>query len=145
MEPWKIAARLEIEDTIARYARYADSGRSHDLASLFTAAGVLTAGDDEARGRAAIAEFLDGSKASLADAPGGGRIRHHVSSLQIDLTSETSATATCYFLAITGTGPDHWGVYRDELVQEGTRWRFARRTATVEGHAPGGWAEERRA
>jgi hypothetical protein len=145
VDPWEIAARLEIEDTIGRYARYADSGRSQDLASLFTEDGVLAAGDDEARGRAAIATYLEGSKTSLAAADDGGRIRHHVSSLRIDLTSETSAQATCYFLAITGTGPDHWGVYRDELVQEEQRWRFARRTAIVEGHAAGGWAERRRA
>jgi len=145
VDTWEVAARLEIEDTIGRYARYADSGRSQDLASLFTADGVLAAGDDEARGRAAITAYLEGNKTSLAAGDGGGRIRHHVSSLRIDLISETSARATCYFLAITGTGPDHWGVYRDELVHEEQRWRFARRTAIVEGHAAGGWAERRRA
>jgi hypothetical protein len=143
MEPWEVVARLKIEDTIARYVRYADSGRSQDLAGLFTVDGVLTVGDDELRGRAAIAEYLDGNKVSLAASDAGGRIRHHVSSLRIDLTSRTSARATCYFLAVTGTGPDHWGLYRDRLVDEDGGWQFAQRSAVVEGHAPGSWAGRR--
>lgn len=143
MESWEVAARVEIDDLMARYARYADSGRSSELAALFTERGVLVAGDDEARGQAAIAAYLDAAKGSLAGRDPAGRIRHHVSSRRIDLTSATSARATSYFLAITGTGPDHWGVYRDELVRDGTGWRFDRRAAIVEGHASGSWAEDR--
>lgn len=144
MQPWEIAARLEIEDLISRYSLYADSGRSQDLAALFTDDGVLIAADDEARGPDAIEAYLDANKTSLAAGAGAGRIRHHVSSLRIDLTSETSAAATCYFLAITGAGPDHWGLYRDQLAREDRGWRFARRLAIVEGHAPGSWAARRR-
>lgn len=143
MDPWEITARVEIDDLIARYARYADSGRSSDLAALFTDDGVLTAGGDDVRGRAAITAYLDANKASLAGRDPTGRIRHHVSSRRIDLTSRTAAHATSYFLAITATGPDHWGVYRDELVHDGAQWCFARRAAVVEGHAPGSWAEAR--
>jgi SnoaL-like domain len=143
VDPWEIAARVEIDDLISRYGRYADSGRSAELAELFTDDGVLTAGDDEVQGRRAIAAYLDASKASLADRDPAGRIRHHVSTRRIDLTSRTSARATCYFLAITGRGPDHWGVYRDEFVHDGAQWRFARRAAVVEGRAPGSWAEAR--
>ena len=140
VDPWEIAARVEIDDLIARYARYADSGRSSDLAALFTDDGVLAAGGDDVLGRAAITAYLDANKASLAVRDPAGRIRHHVSSQRVDLTSRTSARATSYFLAITATGPDHWGLYRDELVHDGAQWRFARRAAVVEGHAPGSWA-----
>jgi hypothetical protein len=143
VEPWEIAARLEIDDLVSRYARYADRGRSHDLAALFTDDGILTSGEDELHGPAAIAAYLDASKASLAGRDPAGRIRHHVSSRRIDLTSRTSANATCYFLAITSIGPDHWGVYRDQLVRDGAEWRFHRRAALVEGSAPGSWAETR--
>jgi SnoaL-like protein len=143
VDPWEVAARAEIDDLIARYARDADRGRSEDLAELFADDGVLTAGDDEVRGRDAIAAYLDASKASLADRDPAGRIRHHVSTRRIDLISRTSARATCYFLAITGTGPDHWGLYRDELVHDGAQWRFTRRAVVVEGRAPGSWAETR--
>jgi hypothetical protein len=62
-----------------------------------------------------------------------------VSSLRIDLVARDQARATSYFLAITAAGPDHWGVYRDDLVLDGDRWRFARREAIPEGSAPGGW------
>lgn len=140
MELWEIAARLGIEDTIARYARSADSGRSAALAELFTEEGVLAVGDTELRGRVAITEFLEGNKSDLAaNAAGGGRIRHHVSSLRIDIASPDEAAATCYFLAITGAGPDHWGMYRDRLERVDDRWLFARREAITEGAAPGGW------
>ena len=145
MDSWEIAARVEIDDLLSRYARSADRGRSDDLAALFTDDGVLRAGDDEVQGRRAIAAYLEESKASLADRDPAGRIRHHVSTRRVDLTSRTSARATCYFLAITGSGPDHWGLYRDELVHDGTQWRFARRAAVVEGRAPGSWAEARQA
>jgi hypothetical protein len=145
VEPWEIAARLEIDDLIARYARYADSGRSRDLAALFTDDGVLASGEDELHGRVAIAGYLDANQASLAGRDPAGRIRHHVSSCRIDLTSRSSASATCYFLAITGIGPDHWGIYRDQLVHDGAEWRFARRAAVVEGSAPGSWAAARHA
>jgi len=144
VDPWELAARVEIDDLISRYARYADGGRSDDLAELFTDRGVLIAGDDEVQGRDAIATYLEASRASLADRDPAGRIRHHVSTRRIDLTSRTSARATCYFLVITGSGPDHWGVYRDELVHDGAEWRFARRAAVVEGSAPGSWAAARR-
>jgi hypothetical protein len=137
VDPWEIEARVEIDDLISRYARYADSGRSRDLAALFTDDGVLTAGDDEVQGRGAIAAYVDANKASLADRDPARQIRHHVSTRRIDLTGRTSARATCYFLAITGSGPDHWGVYRDELAHDGAHWRFARRAAVIEGRAPG--------
>ncbi|MBM3670974.1 MAG: nuclear transport factor 2 family protein [Actinobacteria bacterium] len=141
---WEIAARLGVEDTIARYVRFADSGRSHELAALFTDDGALVVGSEERRGPSSITEFLEANKQSLAgSAGGGGRIRHHVSSLRIDIVSRDEAHATSYFLAITGIGPDHWGMYRDELRRVDDHWRFARREAITEGAAPGGWQGDR--
>jgi hypothetical protein len=140
MELAEVVARLGIEDTIARYARCADTGRSKELADLFTEDGVLAVDGNELKGRAAITAFLEANKVNLAaSAAGGGRIRHHVSSLRIHLGSPDEANATCYFLAITAAGPDHWGVYRDRFERVGDRWLFARREAIPEGAAPGGW------
>ncbi len=143
MDAWEVAARVEIDDLMARYSRAADRGQSTELARLFTDGGVLVAGDDHVQGPAAITAYLEATKASLAGRDPAGRIRHHVSSRRVEFTDPTSARATSYFLAITGTGPDHWGIYRDELVHDGTGWRFERRTAVVEGHAPGSWAADR--
>ena len=38
-------------------------------------------------------------------------------------------------MAMSGAGPDHWGVYRDELVRGEDGWLFARRVVTVEAAA----------
>lgn len=143
MQTWEIEARLGIEDTIGRYVRFADSGRSEHLAQLFTEDGVLRSGADELRGRDAIVAYLDEAKASLAAGSGGGRIRHHVSSLRIELAGPDRAAATSYFLAVTALGPDHWGLYRDVLVPTREGWRFQRREAVVEGTAPASWAATR--
>jgi hypothetical protein len=144
VDAWEVAARLAIEDTLARYTRFADSGRSRDLATLFAHDGALVVGGTEARGPDAIAAYLDSNKTDLAaSAAGGGRIRHHTSSLRIDFEGTDEATATSYFLAITAAGPDHWGVYRDRLVRADDRWLFARREAIPEGASASGWQGER--
>jgi uncharacterized protein (TIGR02246 family) len=142
MAAWEVAARVAVDDLMARYVRCADSGRSEDLAALFTEDGVLRTDADEVRGRAAIATYLEAQKTSLAG--GGGPIRHHVSSVRVDLDGERHGRAVSYFLALTGTGLDHWGTYRDRLERTGGGWRFAERTAHVDGAAPGSWAEGRR-
>src|SRR5262249_11044749 len=59
MDDWEVAARVAIDDTTARYVRFADGGRAVELASLFTEDGVLVTDTDEVRGRAAIARYLD--------------------------------------------------------------------------------------
>jgi hypothetical protein len=139
VDDWEVAARLSIEDTLARYSRFADGGRPHDLAALFTDDGVLAVGTRELTGRDEIAAFLGSMKESLASSAGGGRIRHHTSSLRIDFDGVDDARATSYFLAITAAGPDHWGVYRDHLRRVNERWLLSRREAITEGAAAEGW------
>lgn len=144
MESWELEARVAIEHTFASYVRFADTGRSADLATLFTEDGVLRTAAGAATGPAAITAFLEEAKRSLAGDPrGAGRIRHHVSSVYVTFPTPDVARATSYFLAVTAVGPDHWGRYRDRLVRVGDEWRFTEREASVEGHAPGSWAEAR--
>jgi SnoaL-like domain len=144
VEAWEVDARAAIQHTVASYVRFADTGRSEDLAALFTEDGVLRTDAGEARGPAAITAFLEDAKRSLAADPrGAGRIRHHVSSLYVTFPTPEQARATSYFLAVTAAGPDHWGRYRDRLARVGGEWRFTEREAAVEGHAPGSWAEAR--
>jgi len=146
VEAWEIEARLTVQDTLASYVRCADSGRSAELAGLFTDDGVLRTDVGDARGPTAITAFLEDARRSLAASPSGaGRIRHHVSSVHVTFPTRDEARATSYFLAVTAIGPDHWGRYRDRLARVGDEWRFTQRAATVEGHAPGSWAEARRA
>jgi len=140
MEIWEIAARLSIQQTMARYTHAGDNGRSEDFAAAFTTDGVMEAeGQAPLAGRAAIVEFLEEQKRSLASAMERRHIRHFVSSLRIDFPSPDEATASSYFLAVTQIGPDHWGRYRDRFVPVDGEWLIARRFVRVDGSMPGSW------
>ena len=144
METWELVARELIRDTLARYAHCADRGRFDELVALFTEDGVLEIdGLPPLRGRDAIREFLQGTKTSIANTTGRPLIRHHLSSVQIDVASPVEAAAASYFLAITERGPDHWGRYRDRLIPAGSRWLFRHRRVTPDGHAPQSWRATR--
>jgi hypothetical protein len=137
MHPSELIAREEIRDLIARYAHFADGGRFAELAALFAADGALEiAGRPPLVGRAAIVDFLDGVK--RPPVAGATRfVRHHVSSLRIDVQGPDAATAASYFFVVTERGPDHWGRYRDEFIRAGDRWWFRRRRVRVDGRAAG--------
>jgi hypothetical protein len=64
-----------------------------------------------------------------------GPVRHHVSSLVIDVASPAEATASSYFLVLTAIGVDHWGRYRDKLAVDPAdgAWRFVERQVRVDG------------
>ena len=136
MEVAELVARETIRETLARYAQYADSGRFAELARLFTPDGVLEIhGGERLAGRDAICAFLEHTKRDRAAGATPAYIRHHVSSLVIELTSPHTALGRSYFLAITDRGPDHWGRYRDELVANGSAWLFAHRLVRLDGRA----------
>ena len=85
-----------------------------------------------------------GVGADLAETTTVPLIRHYTSNLSIDVVGRYEANARCYFLALTETGVDHWGRYRDRLVpSDDGRWRFASRFVRTDGAVPGAWAESR--
>jgi hypothetical protein len=145
MEPWELVAREEIRDLVVRYAHHADAGRLDELVALFAEDGLLQI-DDRAplRGRNAILAFLAGTRSGARESPAAQSIRHHVSSLRIDVSARDAATGSSYFLVVTQQGPDHWGRYRDRYAMSGGRWLFAARRVRVDGVAPGSWAAARR-
>lgn len=150
MEAWEVAARESIREIVARYAHYADGGRFDELAALFTPGGVLEiAGGERIEGRAAIRDFLGGTRddlsAATASSSAPSLIRHHVANLMLDVASPHEARGACYFLVLTGDGVDHWGRYRDAYVPDdpGEGWLFAHRLVRTEGRTPGGWADAR--
>ncbi len=140
MEAWELASREAIRDLIARYTLAGDRGRSTELADLFAVDGALDVGDHGGRwtGRAEIVRQLDAVADRVASAgTSPGPVRHHVSSLVIDVSSPSEASASSYFLVLTAIGIDHWGRYRDRLTTDDAgRWRFAERTVRVDGQAP---------
>lgn len=144
MEFEELIARELIRETLARYAHYADAGRFAELVDLFADDGVLEIdGRPPLRGRDAILAFLDSTKRSLAAGATRPYIRHHISSVTIELHSPTAASARTYFLAITDRGPDHWGRYRDDLIATDGRWLFARLRVRPDGHSEQSWRATR--
>jgi len=138
----QLAAREAVRDLVARYTWAGDGGRSAELAGLFHPDGVLDVGEHGGRwsGRTEIEAQLDAVAARVAAAgPGPGPVRHHVSSLLVDVTSPTTATASSYFLVLTAIGVDHWGRYRDQVAVDPAdgAWRFVERRVRVDGHAEG--------
>ncbi len=145
MQAWELIAREEIRDLVAAYAHYADSGRFDEMVALFAADGVLQTPDDvEHRGADAIRAFLTGTRTRLAAAATPPMIRHHVSSLHIQVSGPDAAAGAAYFLVVTQAGPDHWGRYRDRYVCRDGRWQFGHRRVRLEGYAAGSWAARTR-
>ena len=91
MHPDELIAREQIRDAIARYAHFADGGRFAELTAPFAEDGSLEiAGRPPLQGRAAILAFLE----SVRRQPEPGTspfIRHHVSSVRIDLLGADEA------------------------------------------------------
>jgi len=141
MELSELVAREAVRDLVARYTWAGDRGKGAELADLFAVDGVLDVGDHGGRweGRERIVSELGAVADRVAVAgTSPGPVRHHVSSLVIDVTHLTEATASAYFLVFTGIGVDHWGRYRDRFaVGPDGVWRFAERTVRVDGHVEG--------
>jgi hypothetical protein len=137
MRPDELAAREAVRESIARYAHAVDHGEFGDAASCFMPDGVLEVrGVSRHEGRAAIVEMFEDAGRRLASTATNAFIRHHVSSITIDVdVTAGRATATSYFFVLTEIGPDHWGTYRDELRRDDASgdWLFALRKVTVEG------------
>ncbi len=145
MDLSELMAREQIRDTFSRYAHCADSGRFAELVELFTPDGVLAIdGRPELHGRQAIREFLSATKTNLASTLERPYIRHHVSSIIIEVHGVDDASAASYFLAITQQGPDHWGRYRDRLARIDGRWLLRHRRVRPDGHAEQSWRATRR-
>lgn len=126
--------------TISRYAHYVDGADFVGLSALFAEDGeLIIEGYDKPmgeplRGRQSIREHLSRSAERRAADPLREALRrHHVSSVLVEVESETMATSTSYFIAITSGGADHWGRYLDQLRMEGSDWLFERRHVIVEG------------
>jgi SnoaL-like domain len=134
MDSWEVEARASIRALMSRYTRFVDAGRPDELCLLFTDPMHYDMGGNRVVGtRAELIATVEDIKSSFRSAESFGRLRHHVSTIVLEFTSPDAARATSYFLAMSGAGADHWGVYRDELARVDDGWLFARRTVTVEG------------
>ena len=137
MDVDELCAREAIRDVIARYNHAGDRGRVADLARCLTPDGELVLDDDAPIvGRAAIVEYLVGVGRRVAARSQRVQMRHHVSSVAIDLQDRDHATAFSYWVVFTEIGVDHWGRYADRLVRDGDGWLLAHRRCRLDGWAP---------
>jgi uncharacterized protein (TIGR02246 family) len=137
MDAAEAIAREEIRDVISRYNHAGDRGDLDSLARCFRDDGVLEVdGEPGCAGRAAILQRLSSVVRDSAARGARAFVRHHVSSVKIDLTGPDSATAASYFLVFTEIGLDHWGRYADRLARSDGAWQFAHRRVRLDGAAP---------
>jgi hypothetical protein len=137
MDVDELIAREEIRALIARYNHAGDRGRLDELLDCFGADGVLEIeGVAPLQGRSAIHRHLSGVVADLAAASERATLRHHVSSVSIELHSRLEARAHSYFAVLTEVGLDHWGRYADHFARVDGSWRIARRRVRVDGATP---------
>ena len=140
------AAREAIRKTLNAYTIAGDSRTPEAFHPLWTEDAILEfagyppvpgfrrEGRDAIRAGTATWSNVPGQDPSLART---SFIRHNLTTCQIELTSTDTACARTYFIVFTELGPDHMGVYSDELHREGSDWLFSHRRITLDWRAPG--------
>lgn len=141
-----LLAREAIRALLAELAQAGDSVRAEEYAACFTEDGMLqteAAGGQglDLHGRAAILAWQQGLREPGKGMGQGGAIplrfaRHNLTTCKIELTGPDSASARTYWHVMTNAGPDHCGVYRDDLRRVDGTWLIARRRVKTE------WAAE---
>jgi hypothetical protein len=140
----ELLARESIRKTIANYTMAGDRLRIEDFVAQFTEDGVLESdavAEPDAfhyRGRQAMREWLGRWSQPATDVRTHHAtfVRHHLSTMQIELTGEASARARTYWVAHTDIGPDHAGYYLDEFHRVDGQWLIAHRKVRVDWRSP---------
>jgi hypothetical protein len=144
MEDWKHTAYHAVYDTLMRYTWCGDFSDADGFVANFTPEGVLEIkGDRTLVGPDGIRTLFE-PDASTQGAPvpndsaqntPSGPLRHHISSIRIEVGSPEQARAWAYFTNLGPHGLDHWGRYADVLVPEpnGDRWLFKHRRVSIDG------------
>ena len=130
----RAVARSEITEVLQRYANLAvEQADFAGMARLFTTDGHFILLDGTAVPATEIERIVDGHEAKW--------IRHHLTTIHIDFTSETTATADSYYIAFTDLAqPDHWGRWRDTFqLEPDSGWMLTSKQPLVEGFHPDGW------
>jgi hypothetical protein len=130
--------QVEIQQLVARYSHALDSGAEggNQLASLFTADGVLAAEDGKVyTGRTKLAEYARGNATS---AKGPANVHHFSYKAIIDPSPEGATGKTLVTFARIGRAGEaatdlDGGRYWDDFVKTNEGWRIKKRT-----YLPGG-------
>ena len=119
-----------IRRTIGGYCQRLDDGRFDEWAELFTEDARLVLMGRVTTGRDAIRRYMETVQ------PDGSRGMHVTTNSLIDVDGDAATAATDYLFvrpAPEGMAIIAAGRYLDELVRDGTGWRFRVRTITMLG------------
>jgi hypothetical protein len=141
MELWELVARESIRDLVARYNANGDAGRFAEVLECFAPDAVMEIDGRTYRGRSEILSIFTEANAAVVRWPEPLAMRHHTSTLQIDLAGPSGASSRCYYQVVTARGLDHWGRYLDTYGRLSGTWYFTHRREFLDGTAPGSWAE----
>lgn len=136
----EIAERLAINTLLNTYTINGDRGRVDALSQVFAEDGVLETPRWRAEGRKGIVKALSGDTGTPPPSrePGSrggtrGRImRHHLTSSLVEFTGPDTATARSYWINFTEHGPDHSGLYADEIRRIDGRWQIVYRDVRLD-------------
>ena len=139
VELWELEARESIRDLVARYNANADSGRFDQVLECFAPDAVMELDGRPYRGRQEIRTIFTGAADLVSAGPDPVLVRHHTSTLQIDVAGPGDASSRCYYQVLSGKGLDHWGRYLDRYGVIDGRWYFLHRREFLDGFVPGSW------
>jgi ketosteroid isomerase-like protein len=139
VEAWELEARESVRDLVARYNANADAGRFGPVLECFAPDAVMELDGRPYRGRDEILTIFTGAAELARRGPGPVLVRHHTSTLQIDVAGPDDVTSRCYYQVLSATGLDHWGRYLDRYGRIGDRWYFTHRREFLDGRMPDSW------
>src|ERR1700722_4746274 len=104
VELWELVARESIRDLVARYNANADSGRFDQVLECFAPDAVMELDGRPYRGRDEIRTIFPGAAEMVTRGAEPVIVRHHTSTLQIDVAGPREASSRCYYQVLSGTG-----------------------------------------
>lgn len=129
MDLEELLAREQIRHTITTYNRCGDNDDADGFAGCFTEDGFFEGAGLQLRGRSAIRAWK-ASGVVFKNNPSGRTAPfrvHHVSSINIEMLSETEAEVRSCWFVVTDIGPDHSGIYFDRFQRTDGRWLIKER------------------
>ncbi|MCW2621956.1 MAG: hypothetical protein JWL64_1558 [Frankiales bacterium] len=136
MDSAELRTRVGVTELMARYQFLTDSGKIRQVSELFLPDAVFENNRGQVIGPQGVLDFFMSTKDAFLAAdflPA----RHHLSSIHVDVRPDGSASTYACFQFLSTRGLDHWGTYRDVVVEADGGWKFASRQATVEGSVAG--------
>ncbi|HUY66341.1 MAG TPA: nuclear transport factor 2 family protein [Acidimicrobiales bacterium] len=120
----------QVRRTIAAYSQHCDDGRFDQWSELFVDDAHLVVAGRANEGRGDIRRYMESVQ------PPEARGKHITANSLVEVDGDTAVAHTDYLFVRAGAGGltlVATGRYHDQLVRDGSRWRFRRREITLLG------------